>query len=599
MLMKRSLHFLFFFSLFCVLAMGHTMVWGQQEQEAGLPPEEYRAWRDPETERLYWNKHLPVYLLLSPNPSGEDFHILKSESMPKYGTPFYFDTEGRNFMRTRWAVDPDSKKAVVPQREILWEVYADGLAPQTSIRVSDHKGVMTSNRYLGEGAAFTLSSKDYMSGVKTIYYSLNGVPFQPYNEQIALVKEGQNEIRYCAEDRVGNRETVRTQVLNFDVTPPQTRSEIIGLVLGNDNTVTPYTQINLTATDALSGVISTFYRIDKGAWHTYIPKLKISLRELADGAHTLEYYSVDKTDNKEEYQTISFYVDAIPPITISDILGDKFLVGDKLYFSSRTKMKITAVDNHSGVKEVRYSIDGGEFNVYSEPFYMPNIQGWHTVKYYSVDSTDNATTTIDGAGLYEYRMKIDKVFVDLTGPTIEYQIRGMKYARNDTTFIASTSEIRLSGSDGESGLHHLAYAIDKDPWEKEYSAPFDLEGLASGRHDIEYFGYDNVGNRNVKSFMVIVDSDAPTASYYLSVQGYPNEKDAEGKPVYPLDATIYLSAQDNMTGVAKLQYSLNGKPLQDYKQPFRGLEKGRNRLKIVVTDFVGNKKEYLEQFEVR
>ena len=62
---------------------------------------------------------------------------------------------------------------------------------------------------------------------------------------------------------------------------------------------------------------------------------------------------------------------------------------------------------------------------------------------------------------------------------------------------------------------------------------------------------------------------------------------------------IYLSAQDNMTGVAKLQYSLNGKPLVDYKQPFRGLERGRNRLKIVTTDFVGNTKEIIEQFEVR
>lgn len=596
--MKRYLHLLFSFALLLLLSGQYTAVFGQ-EQEDGLPPEEYRTWRDPITERLYWNKHLPVYLLLSQNASGEDFHILKSEAMPKYGTPFYFDTEGRNFMRTRWAVDPDTKKAIVPQREILWEVYADGQAPQTLIRVTDNKGTMGSNRYLGAGAAFTLSAKDHISGVNGIYYSVNGAPFQPYTEKILLVNEGRNEVRYCAEDRVGNRETIHTQVLNCDITPPQTQSELIGLVIGEDNTVTPYTQINLSSTDALSGVLMTYYRIDQGAWHTYIPKLKISLRELADGNHTLEYYSIDKMDNKEELQTLTFYVDAVPPITISDILGDKFLVGDKLYFSSRTKMKITAVDNHSGVKEVRYSIDGGEFNVYNEPFYMPNVQGWHTVKYYSVDSTDNATTTINGAGLYEYRMKIDKVFVDLTGPTIEYQIRGLKYARNDTTFIASNSEIRLSGSDGESGLHHLAYAIDRDPWEKAYSAPFDLDGLASGRHDIEYFGYDNVGNRNVKSFMVIVDSDAPSASYYISVKAYPNEKDADGKPVYPMDAMIYLSAQDNMTGVAKLQYSLNGKPLQDYKQPFRGLEKGRNRLKIVVTDFVGNKKEYLEQFEVR
>ncbi len=582
-----------------LLALWGSRPLGAQEVSEGLPVEEYRTWRDPNTERLYWNKHLPVYLLLSPNASGEDFHILKSESMPKYGTPFYFDTEGRNFMRTRWAVDPDTRKAVVPQREVLWEVYADGIAPETSIHVRDHSGKMSAKRCLGREAVFSLTARDHVSGVRAIYFSLNGASFQEYKEQIPLEREGKNEVRYCAEDHVGNRSEIRSILLDVDVTPPSTQSEIIGFVMGNDNTVTPYTQINILATDRLSGVAATFYRIDDGTWRLYNPKFKISLKELHDGAHTLEFYSIDKMDNKEEPGRLDFYVDAVPPITISDILGDKFLVGDKLYFSSRTKMKITAVDNHSGVKEVRYSVDGGEFQVYNEPFYMPNVQGWHTVKYYSVDSTDNVTTTIDGAGFYEYRMKVDKVFVDLTGPSIDYQIHGMKFARNDTTFIASNSEIRLSGFDGESGLHHLAYAIDKDPWEKEYAAPFNLEGLASGQHHIEYFGYDNVGNRNVKSFMVIVDSDAPTASYYLSVKPYANQKDAEGKPIYPMDATIYLSAQDNMTGVAKLQYSLNGKPLQDYKQPFRGLEKGRNRLKIVVTDFVGNKQEYLEQFEVR
>lgn len=596
--MKRNLFTVFMLAVTTsLLAAG--FVYEVAAQEAVLPDAEFRTWRDPNTERLYWNKHLPVYLYLSPNPNGADAHLLKSESMPRYATPFYFDTEGRNFMRTRWAVDPDTKKAIVPQKEVLWEVYADGLAPQTHIKFQDEKGVMTTKRYLGVGSRFSLHASDAVSGVEVIYYSLNGEGFQKYESMINLTKEGRNEVRYCAEDHVGNREELHFFWVDMDVTAPTTQSEIMGVVLGKDNTVTPQTQIRLEARDALSGVRSTRYRIDSGRWQEYSAQARITMKQLADGNHLLEFYSTDLLGNTEEVQKVSFYLDAIPPITISDILGDKFLVGDKLYFSSRTKMKITAVDNHSGVREIRYSVDGGEFQVYNEPFYMPNVQGWHIVKYYSVDSTDNSTTNETGAGLYEYRMKVDKVFVDLTGPTINYRITGLNYSRNDTTFVAANSQIMLSGHDKESGLHHLAFAIDRDPWEKHYEAPFTLEGLASGQHDIEYFGYDNVGNRNVKSFMVIVDSDAPVASYYISVEAYKNEKDENGNPVYPLDAMIYLSAQDNMTGVAKLQYSLNGKPLVDYKQPFRGLEKGRNRLKIVTTDFVGNTKEIIEQFEVR
>ena len=593
--MRRSL--LLFFAI--VLAF-----WGSvcttRAQEDTLPEPEHRTWRDTATGRLYWNKHLPVYLYISPTPDGQNTHKLESESMPRYAAPFYFDTEGRNFLRTRWAVDPDTRKTIMPKKEILWEVYADGLPPQTQITFRDAKGVLNTKRYLGVGASFSLRSKDAVSGVEKIFYSVDGDAFKAYDDVLLLTGEGQKEIRYFAEDRVGNRETMHTTTVNIDVTPPTTRSEVIGIVLGNDNTLNTTSQIQLTASDALSGIRATYYRIDSTSrWKPYTAQTKIGMRNIADGNHTLEFYSEDKLGNKEEVKRWNFYLDITPPITISDVLGDKFLVNDTLYFSSRTKMKITAVDNHSGVKEIRYSVDGGPFEVYDTPFYMPNVQGWHTVKYYSVDSTDNTTTSITGAGLYEYRMKIDKVFVDLTGPTIDYKIKGKSFTRNDTTFIASSSAIILSGYDKESGLNHLAYAIDRDPWEKLYEAPFTLEGLASGEHEIEYFGYDNVGNRNVKSFPVIIDSDAPKAAYHLSVQPYKDEKDENGNPIYPLDATVYLSAQDNMTGVARLQYSLNGKPLVDYKQPFRGLERGKNRLKIIVTDCVGNQREYLEVFEVR
>ena len=128
--MKRNLFTVFMLAVTTFL-LAAGFVYEVAAQEAVLPDAEFRTWRDPNTERLYWNKHLPVYLYLSPNPNGADAHLLKSESMPRYATPFYFDTEGRNFMRTRWAVDPDTKKAIVPQKEVLWEVYADGLLKHT------------------------------------------------------------------------------------------------------------------------------------------------------------------------------------------------------------------------------------------------------------------------------------------------------------------------------------------------------------------------------------------------------------------------------------------------------------------------------------
>lgn len=83
-------------------------------------------------------------------------------------------------------------------------------------------------------------------------------------------------------------------------------------------------------------------------------------------------------------------------------------------------MKLTAVDNKSGVKEIRYSIDGKDFEVYDQPFYLPSISGAHTVRYYSIDNMANQTVGRKGSGYEEFKHNVSKVYLDLTGPSILY-----------------------------------------------------------------------------------------------------------------------------------------------------------------------------------
>lgn len=259
-------------------------------------------------------------------------------------------------------------------------------------------------------------------------------------------------------------------------------------------------------------------------------------------------------------------------------------------------MKITAVDNKAGVKSVRYAIDGEPFRSYEEPFYMPNKPGWHVVKYYSIDSLENQTEGLRADDYYEYRMKVDKIYVDLTGPRISYSIVGDKYARNDTVYLSPRSKVMLSGEDKESGLQKLTYTLDRESWEKQYDEPFNLEGLRSGEHYIEFFAYDRVNNRNVKTLTFFLDSDAPSADFKISVESLSG---AGESPVYPCDAKIYLTSQDDLTGVERLEYSLNGKSLQLYRGAFGGLEVGTNRLKVKATDRVGNVSEMVWNIECR
>lgn len=542
-------------------------------------------WRDSLSGKLYWNKHKPVYLFLAPAPSGADGVLMESQSMPQYSCPFYFDTEGINFMRTRWAVDTATRQAVRPQREILWEVYADGLPPSTRSTVLGNSTKLQGSWTLGEGGRVELHATDAGCGVSDIFYSLDNASWERYSAPIEIRSETLTQLRYYAVDHVGNREQEHAINIKADLTPPASRCVVVGPFLASNNTVAAGSVLHLESTDDGVGVDNVLYRIDSSAWQLAKPGARVGIAKLNDGEHSIEFYGVDRVGNQEPTQSFPFYLDKMPPITISDILGDKFIVADKIYFSGRTKMKITAVDNKAGVKEVRYSINGEPFKPYNEPFYMPNRPGWHVVKYYSIDSMENQTEGLHADEYYEYRMKVDKIYVDLTGPRISYSIDGDRYTRNDTVYLSPRSRIALHGEDAESGLQKLTYTLDHEAWEKNYSEPFSLEGLASGEHYAEFFAYDRVNNRNVKTLTFFLDSEAPTVHYKVSVE---NLAVGDQLEVYPRDAKIYLASQDDLTGVESLSYSLNGKAMQPYRGAIGGLEAGSNRLKVQAIDKVGN-----------
>ncbi len=55
--------------------------------------------------KLYIQKSLPVYLMLSTKPDDKaNSVLLKSESSANYTNPMYFDAEGYNSIRSPWEV---------------------------------------------------------------------------------------------------------------------------------------------------------------------------------------------------------------------------------------------------------------------------------------------------------------------------------------------------------------------------------------------------------------------------------------------------------------------------------------------------------------
>jgi hypothetical protein len=143
---------------------------------------------------------------------------------------------------------------------------------------------------------------------------------------------------------------------------------------------------------------------------------------------------------------------------------------------------------------LRYAINDLNFKDYTEPFYLPSQQGIHIIRYYAIDSLDNSTADLKNLRFEEFRHNTRKIFVDLSGPSLEYAYDGPNYTSRDTVFINDKTRIHLSFADAESGPKLLAYAKDKNPTEIDYGGPFTIR--EAGWHTIQIVGYDNVNNQN-------------------------------------------------------------------------------------------------------
>jgi len=102
-----------------------------------------------------------------------------------------------------------------------------------------------------------------------------------------------------------------------DTTPPVTTINFYGK-MGKDGWFISKVLINLTASDDLSGVNITFYRINDNDWEIYIKHFDF----FDNGVHNIEFYSIDNAGNKENVKSAELRIDQEGPFI--DVLLQKF-----------------------------------------------------------------------------------------------------------------------------------------------------------------------------------------------------------------------------------------------------------------------------------
>ena len=149
------------------------------------------------------------------------------------------------------------------------------------------------------------------------------------------------------------------------------------------------------------------------------------------------------------------------------------------------------------------------------------------------------------------------------------------------TYINTRVAYKLSAKD-DVQKNRLYYKIDGGS-EKEYKVPFSFE--TEGRHTVTYRSTDRMERRgNENNFTVILDNSPPVIVLLSETPVIKNENVVYIAP----DSVFTIKASDQYSGVASLQYSVNGEAMKDYENSFTLPPDSKELdIKITSTDNVG------------
>jgi uncharacterized protein YdeI (BOF family)/predicted acetyltransferase len=193
-------------------------------------------------------------------------------------------------------------------------IKVDTTAPVTTATVNPESPTGENGWYTSD-VTVTLTAVDEESGVKSPKYRINGEEWMEYTEAIQFNEDGIFTLEYHSSDNSGNVEEVKSIKIKLDKTAPETTVTVNPEnPTGTNGWYTSDVTVDLSASDSMTDVKTTEYRINKHDWKEYTEAIQLS----ADGEYTIEYRSVDGAGNVEETKVKEIKIDqTAPELTVS------------------------------------------------------------------------------------------------------------------------------------------------------------------------------------------------------------------------------------------------------------------------------------------
>ena len=286
----------------------------------------------------------------------------------------------------------------------------------------------------------------------------------------------------------------------FDTEAPMTSSNLDGAWRSRALTMT------LSATDALSGVRQTQYRIAGGNIAQYVGPVGIT----TDGTTEVEFWSSDHAGNAEVHQIRQVRIDSQPPVVDTDAAAS---------YDGTATVSVTASDAGSGLSSVEYRIDDGPW-VQGDTAVIA-AGGSHTVAARATDGAGNVSSTVSSEFSVRRRYEQTDTHLGWTGTWTTYNNpsrSGGSYAYTSSAgsiahvnFVGTSLDL-VSSKLPNAGIMRVSVdsslPVDVDLYSPGYEHQrrvFSVAGLSDGPHTITILAS---GTKNPASAGTQVNVDA-------------------------------------------------------------------------------------------
>lgn len=247
-----------------------------------------------------------------------------------------------------------------------------------------------------------------------------------------------------------------------------------------------------------------------------------------------------------------FICDGEPPKCSIVMNGAKpFMNQGKAIYGSGVTSSFNAKDNLSGVDKVMVSVDAGTYQPVSSQLSFEKEKNY-ALRYYAVDHVGNESPQCSTS-----------FAIDKTAPITTVLVNGKVIGQE--LVLSGRSDLELSTVDSISGVKETDYSFDSQSKFSKYSSKVALRGLADGKHAFNYFSIDNTGNKeSVRSLQFTIDNVAPVPQ--LTFEGDHLLKN--GVDYISSRTKIAMHAEDDKSGIAKMEYEIGTGKIETYAAPF-------------------------------